>query len=546
MEIPMSTQVDLRQLAVRREPSGGQAAPRRRPQFASRYLLPGAVLLGFIAVLAWAARDSLLPSQQITVVPVFTSRTDVRQEGAPLFQAAGWIEPRPTPFMVTALSEGVVEKLLVVEGQTVEAEQPVAKLIETDSKLALQAAEASVRLRKAEIVAAQAAVIAAKTNLEQPVHLRAALAEARAMLTQKKTEQGVLPSQLRSAEAREHIARLDYDRKQKLGDVVSATEIDRAKAEWQITTAGVDEIKSKQVTLIKEVEALTEKCDALKRRLDLRTDETRQLADAEAQQQAAEARLRQAEIDRDTANLRLERMTVRAPTAGRVMALVARPGTRLMGTTPGAAQDSSTIVTMYDPARLQVRADVRLEDVPRVQPGMRVRIETPAAPAGPLYGEVLVSTSQADIQKNTLQVKVAIADPPLTIRPDMLVQVTFLAVAVPKPADSDSQPLRVLVYRQLVQTVESGSFVWVADQAAGLARKRPVQLGAASGDFVEVTAGLTPADRIISGGRDGLRDGKRIRVTGEDTSLVSSTPTTPKINKPERLPAGSDPRKTGN
>ena len=538
----MSAQVDVRQLAVHREP---QPAARRRSHLVSRYVLPGALLLGFVCVLGWAARASLLPSHPVTVVPVLTSRSEAGMEGAPLFQAAGWIEPRPTPSYVTALAEGVVEQLLVVEGQEVKPGEPVARLIEADAKLAREAAEAAVRLRQAELLGARAAVAAAKINLDQPVQLRAALAEAQALLAQKQTEQAVLPAQVRSADAREQVAKLDLEGKQKLGGTVASIVVDRSKADWQMAVAAVDELKAKQNLVVKEIEALSLRRDLLKQKLELRTDEVRQLADAQAQQQAAEARLKQAEIDRDTAGLRLERMTVKAPTGGRVLSLVARPGSRMMGMAPGTVQDASTVVTLYDPSRLQVRADVRLDDVPRVQPGMRVKIETPAAPSGPLEGEVLFSTSQADIQKNTLQVKVAILNPPPTLRPDMLVQVTFLAPAAMKSADPDAQPLRVMVYRQLVETSEGRAHVWVADQAGGVARKMPVQLGPNSGDFVEVSAGLTPADRLISGGREGLRDGQRIRITGEDATLISSTPATPRSIKPERLPAGDGAHKPG-
>jgi HlyD family secretion protein len=518
----MSAQVDLRQLAVQREPQKPRQRFRWQPHFLTRYALPGAVLFGFAIVLIWALRSVLLPSHPVTVVPVLTSRAEGQLAGAPLFQAAGWMEPRPTPSMVTALAEGVVEQLLVVEGQAVKAGEPVAKLIEIDSKLALQSAEASVRLRQAELTNARAAVVFAKCTLEEPVQLRGALADSDAMLAQKQTEQAVLPLQLKAAEAKEQIARLDYERKQKLGGSVAGNEVDRAKADWQMAAAGVEELKAKKATLGKEVEALTRKRETAKRRMEWLTDETRQMADAEAQQHTAEARLKQAEIDRDIAKLRLDRMTVRAPMAGRIMALIARPGTRMMGLTPGAAFDASTVVTMYDPARLQVRADVRLEDVPRIHPGMRAKIETPAAPGGAVEGEVLFSTSQADIQKNTLQVKVAVLNPPPTLRPDMLVQVTFLATPVSQSGDPTAQLLRLLVYRQTVESAESGSFVWVADLAEGVARKKPVQLGLSSGDFVEVIAGLTPADRIISGGREGLRDGQRIHVTGEDSALLPS------------------------
>ena len=86
---------------------------------------------------------------------------------------------------------------------------------------------------------------------------------------------------------------------------------------------------------------------------------------------------------------------------------------------PISEQNSSAVVSLYDPKSLQVRVDVRLEDVPQVQIGQPVAIET-AALAKPLTGEVLWVTTRADIQKNTLQVKVAITDPPAVITPEML------------------------------------------------------------------------------------------------------------------------------
>src|SRR5262249_57407742 len=135
--------------AVRREPA--QARSGRPSHWLSRYLLPAAAVLAFAAVLLWAMRDSLLPSKSVTIVPVITARAEIQQEGAPLFQAAGWVEPRPTPTVVSALAEGVVEELLVVEGQEVKAGEPVAKLIEIDAKLALDAAEATVLLRQADL-----------------------------------------------------------------------------------------------------------------------------------------------------------------------------------------------------------------------------------------------------------------------------------------------------------------------------------------------------------------------------------------------------------
>ncbi len=519
----MNANVDLRQLAVRRDGSSARPEPRRPRHLTSRYLLPGAVVFGFLGVLGWAARDSLRPARPVTVVPVLATRAEVQQEGNPLFQSAGWIEPRPTPVLVTALSEGVIDKLLVVEGQEVKAGEPVARLIDADAQLALRAAEIDVRLRQAEAKSAAAALAAARVNLARPVHLRAALAEADAMLAQKENEQAAVPFGLRAARARLDLARLDFDGKSRAAGSVPEVQLRQARGELEAAAAAAEELQGKEARLRREIDGLTARRDALRERLDLKTEEVRQAADAEAMVEVAEARVRQAQLAVDTARLRLERMVVRAPTAGRVLTLLGRPGTRLMGLSPGSMHDASTVVSLYDPALLQVRADVRLEDVPRVRPGQAARIETPAAPGGPLEGEVLFATSQADIQKNTLQVKVAVKSPPTTLRPDMLVQVTFLAPASSRTAEA-SAALRLLVPRGLVETGEGGARVWVADQAAGVARQKTVKLGAAGGDLVEVLDGLNAGDRLIVGGRDGLREGERVAVTGEEAAPAPRAP----------------------
>src|SRR3954469_18385637 len=108
----MSADVDIRQLAIVRDEVAAPQIKRRR-HFLSRYVVPGLLLIGFLSVIAWAAHDRVFPPKEVWVVPVMASQSRVQHEGTPLFQAAGWTEPRPTPIRVAALAPGVVEKLLV-------------------------------------------------------------------------------------------------------------------------------------------------------------------------------------------------------------------------------------------------------------------------------------------------------------------------------------------------------------------------------------------------------------------------------------------------
>jgi len=105
----MSTEVDLKGLAIDRGPAGSPRAPTRR-HVLTRYVLPAALILGFLGLVGWASRDALFPPKAVRVAPVVSSISAVRREGAPLFKAAGWIEPRPTPVHVAALAPGVVEQ----------------------------------------------------------------------------------------------------------------------------------------------------------------------------------------------------------------------------------------------------------------------------------------------------------------------------------------------------------------------------------------------------------------------------------------------------
>ena len=520
----MNTDVDLSQLAVDR---GDRAGPRSsgatRGHPWSRYVLPGAVILGVAALIGWAARDLLSPPRRVAVIPVFAAQAEVGREGAPLFKAAGWIEPRPTPVRIAALAPGVVDQLLVVEGQPVKAGEPIAELVKDDARLACERAEADLKLGQAQQQAVRATLAAARTRFERPVHLEAGLAEAEAELAAVQTQLANLPFETRRAEAILAYAKGSYEAKSSAGDAITGRAIEEARSQYESARALAEELRGRVTPLERQKTALARRRDALQVQLELRADERRAKDESEADLQAVAARVEQARVALAEAELQLDRMTVRSTVDGRVLHLIACPGARLIsGRGRDGSHDGSTVVTLYRPEMLQTRVDVRFEDLPRVQLGQTVSIESPAVPS-PLSGEVLSLGSEADIQKNTLEVKVAVHRPPLVLKPEMLVDVTFLA---PKSRQGDSAPsdsLQLFVPKRVILTGGAESFVWTADQSAGVARRTTVELGAAGPHgLVEVIRGLNVASRIIVSGHDDLRDGQRIRVTEEATDSASA------------------------
>lgn len=533
----MKPELDLKGLSLRAERTPADTIVPRR-HILSRYVLPAGLICGFLALMGWSARNAWLPRQPVTVVPVYVSLGEIRTAGTPLFKAAGWIQPRPTPIRVAALAPGVVRELLVVEDQFVHAGEPIARLVDEDAKLALAQAEAALRIRQAEEETAKAVLTGTTTNLNVPAHLELPLAEAEAELAAVETEVSNLPNQLARAKARLSLAEFELTAKQKAASALSGIVVRQAQAELDAAQAEVDELTKREPVLQQRRTALIRRRDAAATRLQLKTDETQLKANAEAELAAAAGRVAEAEVTVAQAKLRLDRMTINAPVDGRILDLIVAPGAQLMEGYSGSGQrDGNTVVTMYQPEQLQVRVDVRFEDLPRVGRDQPVEIRSPALKE-PLNGRVLFLTGSANIQKNTLEVKVSIESPPEFIKPEMLVDVTFLASEQAEGEDKPTGEYRLFIPRALVDMSGDSQSVWIADTTELVARKRTVQLGAAqTPTLVEVVSGLDASSRLISTGREGLQDGARIEIRGEDQAvgMEASTPSQDP-SRPDRHP----------
>jgi RND family efflux transporter MFP subunit len=247
---------------------------------------------------------------------------------------------------------------------------------------------------------------------------------------------------------------------------------------------------------------------AAKENLRLRIMETRALEGAKAKYNEAHAMLQEAE-------LRLNRMQVVSPMDGIVMRRLASPGAKLMLNSD--MEQSAQAVRLYDPKHLQVRVDVPLADAAKVGVGQQAIAAVDVLADRTFKGKVTRIVHEADIQKNTLQVKVAIEDPAPELKPEMLARVKFLAAATTQKGGSDARQ-RVFAPQRLIKSEHAGHTVaWVVDQGRGVAVMKTVTLGSGKTDgWVEVAEGLQPGDRLISGDTSGLSDGQRVKVTGED------------------------------
>ena len=150
------------------------AEPRPPRRWRQRWLVPGLLVAALLALLGPGILDAIAPLIEVEVVPC-VARAGGAEVASVSFQATGWIEPDPFAIFVSALTDGVIAEVLVLEGERVERDQIVARLVRDDARIALDAANAEVALHDAEVGSSQAELAAARELLETLIVLRSGL-----------------------------------------------------------------------------------------------------------------------------------------------------------------------------------------------------------------------------------------------------------------------------------------------------------------------------------------------------------------------------------
>lgn len=217
------------------------------------------------------------------------------------------------------------------------------------------------------------------------------------------------------------------------------------------------------------------------------------------------------------ADLNLERMTVRAPADGVVLTRLIEPGTRIsLSDSQGSSGNSMGVVArLYDPAKLQVRVEVPLADVSKLAEHMPAEIETEAVPNRVFKGHISRIVHEANIQRNTVQVKVAIEDPIPTLKPEMLARVR-LRGGTPSPSAPSSSAgdgFSLLVpTAALIDANANTASVWLIDQRHTTVSLRKLTLtGRTFDDHAEIADGLSPGDRVVVNPPQNLRENAGVR-----------------------------------
>jgi len=363
---------------------------------------------------------------------------------------------------------------------------------------------------RAEFARRQAGLIAAQTNYDNPVAMDRAVAVNAALLAQARAALLRLDAQVAQQEAILAELQASYDRLAQLGeDSVSQLQVEQAMYQTQSQHAAVQAVGQQRPELEATVERYEAQLDAAQRDLELKV-ELRRAVD-ESQAAADEAR-----VAVDEAQLRLDRMTIRSTVAGVVMTRMVSPGDKVMLGMDG--EHSAHVMHLYDPSSLQVRVDVPLADASAVGVGQRAKIIIDALPDVEFDGVVTRLVHQADISKNTVQVKVEIHDPVALIKPDMLARVKFLATnqVGGGGAVSGGAHASVAIAQSAVVMDGNDAYVWRVSPVDQRLSRQAVTLGGERSDgWVDVIQGLNPGDVMVAQPSADLHEGQRVEVRDE-------------------------------
>jgi HlyD family secretion protein len=510
---------------IDRESRDRGSGPRSR--LGSR-LIVVVVLVGIGGVLAWSALPVIRPARAVGVVQAVFVRSDAatplaEEQGIgrdiPTVQAPGWLEAEPFYVACTALADGIVESIDVLEGDFVERGDVVARLVTEDSEIRLRLAEAELADARAALRIAEAEREAADEVWREPVELQRAVASRAAAVAENEAELAQLPSLIEAAVAtlrqrEEELTRVG--RSQRSG---AANELELIVAEQRelFQRAEVEALRARGPVLEARARRLRAELHAAERDLELRTEDRRRLRAAGAAVDLALAVVARAEASVADAVLELSRMTIEAPISGFVMRRLKVPGDKVI-----RAMDSpfsAHLVHLYDPDQIRVRVDVPLADASHVFVGQACEVVVEVLPDRVFRAEVLRVTHEADLQKNTLEVQVKVHDPDPLLRPEMLTRVKFVSPSDGRSAGSRGESdagSEVLLPENAIHREGGRSLAWVVRQRRnnrGLLEPASVDVLSHDEGWVRIRGEVRPGDLVAVGIRN-PRAGELVTVSG--------------------------------
>ncbi len=205
------------------------------------------------------------------------------------------------------------------------------------------------------------------------------------------------------------------------------------------------------------------------------------------------------ELEHNLAKVRFENKIVRAPFSGQITVRHIE-----LGQTVNLGE---ALVDIADVSSLEVRLYLPEKIVKTLKTGQPVEIRSDVDPDHAIEGMVARIAPSVDPATSTIKVTLRVQDQGSTTRVGSFVRARITTDVV---QNAVSVPKKALV-------PEAGvTYVFVAEGDS--VRKVTVTTGYADDDYIEITAGLTEGEKVVTIGQGGLRQGSKIKDLAEAES----------------------------
>lgn len=221
-----------------------------------------------------------------------------------------------------------------------------------------------------------------------------------------------------------------------------------------------------------------------------------------AQSRQAEAQLAQARAALAQAQAQLGNSNVVAPFDGRVESRSVEPGEQI---SPG-----QPVLRLVDVGRVKVVAGVPERYATDVRQGAAIDVAFNAYGVAPRKAEVTFVGSAIDAQTRTFPVEAVMDNPDGTLKPQMVARVKVVRARHP---DALVVPIAAVVRDERGE----GLFVIEEGDAGPVARRRQVEIGARSGERIEIKKGLSAGERVVVVGQSTLTADEPVEIAESET-----------------------------
>ncbi len=470
-----------------------------------RRLLITLIVLALIGAAGWVGYQRFQAQAELAEAPSYETTTVARGSISSTVSATGSIEPE-AEVALSFRATGRVAQVLVSVGQPVEAGQLLAQLDVTDAELALEQADVSLQISRAQlkklekpptdtdIIAAQANVAVAQASVASA---EASLASAQASYRQllagaSGAELAVQRSQVRQAEVNVRQAQSAYDVVKNFPDVGASPQavqleqmtitLEVAQAQLTLTQQGADEAQiAAALAQIAQAELSVRQARSNLLTAQNGLDELIEGASAE-DLDIARAQVRQAELSRLQAEIVLDNSMLHASITGIVSQVNLRQG-ELYGS------NALSAVVLTDLASFHMTVLVDEMDVRQVQVGQTVRLSLDALPDADISGQVTKISPTAQDVGGVVAYKVEIV-PDST---DAQLKAGMSATAIITTAQVDNV---LLVPNRYIQLDRESGRAFVQKIIAEAPTLQEIELGLRNDRFTQILAGLNDTDEI--------------------------------------------------